>query len=227
MNLAAFEMSTNQGSIAIFSGPRRVAGAVWNDEGLRSQTLFEVLPRALEEAGIKVEDLNGFVVGRGPGSYTGLRVSLTAAQTLALPGTARVYALNSGVALAAQIFSQRTDVARVAVCGDARRERIWLGVFEREGLAQVVDWTLVPLNELVGRLEPSTCVVSSDGPRLAVLASALQQAGVEWVEAFPSADWLGRVALDRMACGADFEALTPIYMHPPVFIPPQYPVREI
>ncbi len=227
MNLVAFEMSTRQGSLAIFSGLQKVAGAVWNDEGARSQTLFEVLPRALEAAGLQVEEIGAYVVGRGPGSYTGLRVALVAAQALALPGKAKVHALNSGVPLAAQIFEQHTEFQRVVVCGDARRERLWMGVFERDKMGQGVEWALIPVAELAGQASPATCVASSDGHRLAAVGALVREAGGAWMEAFPEADWLGRAALERMESGADFEPLTPIYMHPPVFIAPQYPVQEL
>ena len=227
MNALAFEMSTRKGSVALFVEERLAGLQEWNDEGARSQTLFDLLPPLLEQAGLSIKDIGLFLVGRGPGSYTGLRVAITAAQALALPLKARVRALNSGAALAAELFA-KTSARHVAMIGDARRERLWAGVFQREGLAQVVDWMLIPAAELAARLPAGTAAASPDWSRLAAQGIVAQTPGVEWLQddRFPSAEWLGRAELERMGKGGESEALTPIYMHPPVFIPPQFPVRD-
>ncbi|HBA85753.1 MAG TPA: tRNA (adenosine(37)-N6)-threonylcarbamoyltransferase complex dimerization subunit type 1 TsaB [Verrucomicrobia bacterium] len=223
----AFEMSTRQGSLALFSGGKLLGMKTWNDEGARSQTLFELLPQVLGEAGLRLEQVEAFVVGRGPGSYTGLRVALTAARSLALPKDLQVYTLNSGLAFAAEIFAG-SSARQAAVIGDARRERLWIGVFQREGLAQSLDWTLIPIAELPRHLAEGTTVVSPDWARLVSVLPVGQVDGVTWEQAdrCPTADWLGRVGLERWAQGVASEPLTPIYMHPPVFLPPQYPVRD-
>ena len=48
-----------------------------------SDKLLEQLQTFLKENGLAFDDLTGIVVFRGPGSYTGLRIGLTVANTLA------------------------------------------------------------------------------------------------------------------------------------------------
>jgi tRNA threonylcarbamoyladenosine biosynthesis protein TsaB len=227
MIVLVFEMSTRQGSLALLDDGKLLGTKTWNDEGARSQTLFELLPQLLAEASTRLDQVETFIVGRGPGSYTGLRVAITAAQALALPRNLHVYCLNSGLALAAEIFAE-TSARQVAVIGDARRERLWIGVFQREKLSQVLDWTLIPVADLAQHVSAGTRVVSPDWTRLSESLPVDQLPGVEWEkrDRFPAASWLGHVGLDRQASGVESEPQTPIYMHPPVFIPPQFPVRD-
>ncbi len=222
MKLLALECSTARNSLAILEGDRVLAEADWHEPTARSHTLFQHLPMIVDRAGLRPEDIELCVVGRGPGSYSGLRVAITTAQALALPGGRPVRAVDSGAALAAQAAAEPHAVAPwIAVLGDARRGQLWMGLFQRleNGvLKRSNPWKTFFPEELPQALPSDALLISSDYQRL---RPVLEKAGLRdarWREGelFPQAAWCGRLARQEMAHGVAPEPLTPLYMHPPV-----------
>lgn len=208
----ALELSSPRASLALLEEDRVLAEEAWADAGPRSLGLFARLEALLRRAGVAPGAVEGYAVGRGPGSYTGLRVALTTAQALALPAGRPVWAVSSGAALAAEVFAAE-GVERLAVVGDARRDRLWHGLFERAGAGNEppAGWQLSPVAEWTAGA--GVVAVSSAWDQL---APRLGGAAVRWLPGnrYPGAAWVGRCALRRR--GGAAEPLTPIYLHPPV-----------
>ncbi|HPC19402.1 MAG TPA: tRNA (adenosine(37)-N6)-threonylcarbamoyltransferase complex dimerization subunit type 1 TsaB [Kiritimatiellia bacterium] len=200
MKVLAVEISSDAGSLALVEDGGVVASVPMDARQRRSQGLFDAGGALLSGAGWGWEALGAFAVGRGPGSYTGLRVSLTAACGWALPQNKSVWTVSSGAALAAEILAEKTEMMSVVVWGDARRGQIWAGRFEREPLhllRQTGAWRLLPA-ELRGREWPDA----------------------HWIEPgrVPQAEWVGRLFF----AGGPSEERQPIYLHPPVIVPPRF-----
>ncbi len=200
MKLLALEFSTETASLALLENGMVVASSPVDASRRRSQGLFDAAADLLERAGWGFADVGAFAVGRGPGSYTGLRVSVTAANGWALPEKKQVWTVSSGAALATEVFAENPGIARVAVSGDARRGTIWTGLFERGengGVRQVGEWKLLPA-EMRGK----------------------EWADAHWAEAgrAPKAEWVGRLFF----AGGASEELQPIYLHPAVVAAPRF-----
>ena len=196
MKLLALEFSTATASLALLDGGAVAAAAAVDAGHRRSQGLFAAAEGLLRGAGWTFADVGAFAVGRGPGSYTGLRVSLTAARGWALPEHKPVWTVSSGAALAAEIFAEQPEIPRVAVAGDARRGTIWAGLFARAA-GQVGDWKLLPS-----------------------AARGQEWPGALWAEPAraPKAEWVGRLFF----AGGASEELQPIYLHPAVMAAPRF-----
>ncbi len=81
--LLALETSTAVGSVAVACG-RDVLGRGWLlRRGEHASALIPQISTMLEEAGVKRKDVEGLLVGRGPGSFTGLRIAAATARGLA------------------------------------------------------------------------------------------------------------------------------------------------
>jgi tRNA threonylcarbamoyl adenosine modification protein YeaZ len=79
----AIDTSTHLSVVALAAGDRPTRSSV-EDVGRRhGPILLDQLDRVLAEAGLRPSDLALIVVGTGPGSFTGLRVGLATAKTLA------------------------------------------------------------------------------------------------------------------------------------------------
>ena len=196
MKLLALEFSTETASLALLDGGAVAAVAAVDAGHRRSQGLFAAAEGLLRGAGWTFADVGAFAVGRGPGSYTGLRVSLTAARGWALPERKPVWTVSSGAALAAEIFAEQPEIPRVVVAGDARRGTIWAGLFARAA-GQVGDWKLLPS-----------------------AARGQEWPGALWAEPAraPKAEWVGRLFF----AGGASEELQPIYLHPAVMAAPRF-----
>ena len=219
MNLLAIELSSRVGSLAILSDMTVRAECELAEEDRRSRGLFRVLPDLCARAGLELDELDLLAPGRGPGSYTGLRLAMTVAQALALPGQRPVYTADSGEALAWAVM-QEQDADSVAVLGDARRGQVWIGAFGRTaaGPRAILPWSVVAPAEAM-RLAPGEAVaVSSEWSALSARSEFDSLRPLRWIEQdlFPRARGLGFLALDRFSRGVPPPPPAPIYMHPAV-----------
>ncbi|MFH0909685.1 MAG: tRNA (adenosine(37)-N6)-threonylcarbamoyltransferase complex dimerization subunit type 1 TsaB [bacterium] len=215
MKLLAFEMSTRHASIALLGGDAPPVEETWEESRAHYETLFQAVTRLLDRAGASLKDIDVFAVGRGPGSFSGVRVALTAARAFALPFGRTVYPVSSGEALAFDILKQHSG-ATVAVVGDARRGMLWLGSFRRgDGVpACVTPWTLVPVNRLAGRLAGIDFAVSSEWDRLRPIAG--DYTDCDHGSAFPTARAVGELVAAKLSRNLPADPPEPLYLHPAV-----------
>lgn len=212
MRIFAIELSSRMGSIALVDDDVVVTEQSWEENFENRQQLFD----AMASMNVDWNDVDLFAVGRGPGAFSGLRISFSVANSLAAPAEKRVYALNSGAALASTF-----DEARVAVVGDARRKQVWAGIFNGAELEK--EFVLLALDELRDFIPEDALVVSSEHERLETLLGGFRTLENP-VSVYPTAGVLGQLTRQRVEQGIDSESLEPLYMHPPVFIEPRFPV---
>ena len=109
----AIETSTARGSVAVVRDGVVVFQQSFTSERSHNSQLFAPLGEALA---VCSDDLQRIVVGLGPGSYTGVRIGIAAAQGIAWSRNVAVIGLPSIIA------QDAADVPReFVVCGDARR----------------------------------------------------------------------------------------------------------
>ncbi|HUC14684.1 MAG TPA: tRNA (adenosine(37)-N6)-threonylcarbamoyltransferase complex dimerization subunit type 1 TsaB [Acidimicrobiales bacterium] len=127
--------------LAIETATRLVGCALWDDDGLIAANLLvaaqrhvEVLVPAIDEicrqAGISVADLDGVAVDIGPGLFTGLRVGLATATTIARARNIPAVGVTSLEALAHPHRRRRGPLAAIV---DARRGEVYWALFEGDG----------------------------------------------------------------------------------------------
>ncbi len=209
----------------MFNGDVLVCEQVWDGEPTRSPEWIACLAETLSAAGLSVSELDAFVCGLGPGSFSGIRACLSALQGMALPDNRPVYGVSSAAALALG----HADVAKdVTVVGDARRNRLWCVTYRVDAAARRVrlfdgrvpshtsdDFQLVPAESLSQAVPDGTRVLTADWDRLSGLLTAAFEADRLVAHAvFPRAADVGRLALaEPSACL--LEPL-PVYLHPAV-----------
>ncbi|WP_409344150.1 tRNA (adenosine(37)-N6)-threonylcarbamoyltransferase complex dimerization subunit type 1 TsaB [Paenibacillus sp. MBLB4367] len=99
-SMLAIDTSTATMTVALLAGSA-VLGEKHNmSERNHSLYLMPVVQELLSEHGLQPNDLDGFAVGVGPGSYTGVRIGVTAAKTMAWALGKPVYGVSSLEALA-------------------------------------------------------------------------------------------------------------------------------
>ena len=130
MKLLALDTSTEQLSIAVQSGDR-----VWCHRGAggaqASATLIPGVLEILAQAGLALSDLDALVVGRGPGSFTGLRTACAVAQGLAYGVSCPVLGLDTLQALAPPVLAHDAGATRVLAVLDARMQQVYAAAYER------------------------------------------------------------------------------------------------
>jgi tRNA threonylcarbamoyladenosine biosynthesis protein TsaB len=116
--------------------------------------IYRSINRVVSEASLTLAELDCIAFGAGPGSFTGIRVAASVAQSLAFGFNLPVCRVSSLAVLAAGA-RQRHEVVCVAACIDARKGQAYLGVYQfaEDGtISSVIADQLV--DPLAYRLDP-------------------------------------------------------------------------
>lgn len=121
-------------SAAVYDGSSgRVLGAVTEMIGKgHAERLMAVIDRALAEAGRSLDDIDRIAVVIGPGSFTGIRVGVSAARGLALALAVEAVGVTTLEILAAAYRDQHPGRSVMAAM-DAKRNEIYAQVFSPDG----------------------------------------------------------------------------------------------
>lgn len=94
--------------------------------------LLPMVASLLEAADLRLAALDGLAFGRGPGSFTGLRIAAGVIQGLALGADLPVAPVSSLAALAQGVY-RRTGQARVLAAFDSRMDEVYWGAYQLAG----------------------------------------------------------------------------------------------
>jgi tRNA threonylcarbamoyl adenosine modification protein YeaZ len=206
--LLAFDTATSHVTVALHDGDRVVAEYSAGESMRHGEMLAPGIADVLARAGAISQDVTAVAVGVGPGPFTGLRVGLVTARTMALALDIPVYGVCSLDVLAAEAIDAGLDDFLVAT--DARRKEVYL--------ASYVDGARVSGPEVVRPADAAT-------DRLVVGRGALL-----YPEAFPSSrapEHPSAAVLCDVVVGERFELLDPepLYLRRPDTMPPHQPKK--
>jgi tRNA threonylcarbamoyladenosine biosynthesis protein TsaB len=214
--LLIVETSGRAGLVALAEG-MMLRGVQPLDEARRhARDLVPAVRQRLDAAGWQPRDLQGVIVSRGPGSYTGLRVGLMSAKTLAYATGCALLAVDTFAAIALQAPA---EAATLDVIADAQQNKVYVEQFARpadgSGLVSCAPLTIRPFADWVAGLGAGSWV---SGPGLAVFRDRLETtvqltAPGDWG---PRAESLLRLGLERYRKGErdDPFGVEPLYLRP-------------
>jgi tRNA threonylcarbamoyladenosine biosynthesis protein TsaB len=229
----ALEQSGALCSAALLRDGGTTAEDLWTDDGGRSPEVFRRVPALLAAARVAPADIERYAVGLGPGAFAALRSAISLCQGMALPGSRPVIGVASAAALAWETFIE-TGRTTVTVIGDARRARFWWAAFELDGRDARVpagEYRLATGDELPSILAATSAVVSPHWERVgpAVVAAATADVHVIRESRHPHARTIAALAARELQPDAGRTPpapVSPIYVHPPVFVEPRFPPRD-
>jgi tRNA threonylcarbamoyladenosine biosynthesis protein TsaB len=165
-----------------------------------AEAVMPLIARVMDQAGIEFADLDRIAVTTGPGSFTGLRVGISAARGIALAAGKPAVGLSTLAGFAAPHIAEDDSSAVVAAI-DARHEQVYLQVFAPGGKT-VVPPRIAPLREAVRAAMTAPARIVGTGAELIVAhwpKTAPPPVLVEQLGA-PDIGWiarLGAAAADR------------------------------
>ncbi|MGR9105701.1 MAG: tRNA (adenosine(37)-N6)-threonylcarbamoyltransferase complex dimerization subunit type 1 TsaB [Gammaproteobacteria bacterium] len=101
-----------------------------------TRLILPMIDSLLEESGIVLQNLDALAFGRGPGSFTGIRIAAGIIQGLAL-GTALPVVPVSTLASMAQLYPTRDEATTIFSALDARMGEVYWGVFHKNSNGRV------------------------------------------------------------------------------------------
>ena len=221
MRILALETSAKAVSAAITEDGRVLASG-YQDTGLtHSRTLMPIVEHLFQNTGLSPESVDAIAVAVGPGSFTGIRIGVSAAKGLA-------FALDKpavGVSTLAAMARNAAFAGGLIVCAmDARRQQVYNALFAAEDgvLTRLTPDRAVSLADLAEELrgDPRPKTVVGDGA--AMCADFLEAAGVPCRLAPPHLVMQNAMSVALEAEGqaargglVSAQDLAPVYLRPP------------
>lgn len=212
--LLAIETSLPQASIALRHDGEIVLEETFTSERGHNSAVFDPLKRALAWVDSRKHCIDQIIVGAGPGSYSGTRIGIAAAQGISLARNCSIAGLGSLAATKQARISYREKTTCLAI-GDARRGLYYLIRISDDGLAtepELMD--AKALNEQISG-EQNANLISLDEPS----ALPLDKAVLEHVEStIPEARHLLELWTSLnpdQQKHLNNQPISPVYLRPP------------
>lgn len=213
LNILALDTSTPRAAVAVATAAGAVHVATPDPDQRHGRALVPTIRDLLRDAGLAPDGLDFIAVGLGPGSYTGLRIGLTAAKTLAYAAGRPLVGLDS-LELVAR--NAPAEARRVAVIADAQRGDVYAADFARDEpdgpLVRARPTRIEPIDRWLGQFVEGTLML---GPGLERLGPHLPCTPLRVTPAdFPDGHRLVELARDAWATGRrdDPWFLEPLYL---------------
>jgi len=134
MTWLAIDTSTELASVAILHQDK-VSTLEKEGRSHHAQCLLPMIEQLLTEARLSVRDLDAIIFGRGPGSFTGLRIACSVAKGLAYAHDLPLYPVSSLEAIANEVSEQEglsfADASVLSVI-DARMQEVYWAYFTKD-----------------------------------------------------------------------------------------------
>jgi tRNA threonylcarbamoyladenosine biosynthesis protein TsaB len=166
MRVLALDTSTGCGSLALLEDDAVIYQSRFAEGQRTAQTFSVALDDALRRVAWEPRSIGLVATTNGPGSFTGLRISVTVAKFFAYATRANLIALNTLDVIVEQL---PREVTSACVLIDAQRRQLFVGIYQRatEGKWQALEpCQIMDRDKLAARLAPPTVL---SGPALSRL----------------------------------------------------------
>lgn len=177
MKILALETSAKAVSAAVCENGKILCSG-YQDTGLtHSRTLMPIVEHILKNTDLTMADMDAIAVAVGPGSFTGIRIGVSAAKGLAFAVDKPAIGVSTLAAMARNV----AFADGLVICAmDARRNQIYNALFEaKDGqLTRLTEDRAIALADLAEEIkdDPRPKTVVGDGARLCY--DFLQNAGI-------------------------------------------------
>lgn len=152
MKVLALDTSNQTLSVAVMSDDQVLATTTVTTTKKHGAHLLPIIQDLMQTAKLKPAELNRVIVADGPGSYTGLRIGVTTAKTLADTLKIELVGVSSLATIAANIVN---EAQLVAVLFDGRNDNVFGGVYRiQNGVpVPVIEDQHIPFEKLLPKLK--------------------------------------------------------------------------
>lgn len=187
-----------------------------------SAQLASLIDKILKKAGLSIKDIDGFCVSKGPGSFTGLRVGITAVKGLAYALRKPVVAIPTLDILAQNALKDK-KFSKKLICPivDARQNKVYACLYQSKNgaIKRQGRYLLLSLGELLRELKGEIFFL---GDALSLYREQIRKIrGIKAVFAneklwYPKISEAVPLALERFRKGKldDVNSLKPLYLYP-------------
>jgi len=222
MLVLAIECSTPQGSVAIIDGETILANQSWSftatqqGAGQHSDLLIPSIRKCLDFSRKRISDVNLIAVGNGPGRFTGVRVAVNSAKSIAYSLKKPIICFSSLEVLASAVPVEDKNVVAIF---NAHKSSVYLQEFQVLGnrYRPKSSPTVCHIESLESKISQSVICVGDGFTAYAEnFSTNLKKKLVRKrrLSDFPSAGVLGQIAAQDFdpVTTLDWESVTPLYI---------------
>ena len=189
MKIAAFDTSSKALTLAILEDETLLAQMTLNIKKNHSITLMPAIDFLMNSLDMKPKDLDRIAVAQGPGSYTGLRIAVATAKTLAHTLKIELVGVSSLLAL----VPEQVEGLVIPVM-DARRNNAYAGFYQSDqAVRPEAHLPLAEVLEIAGAANQSVTFVGETAAFAEQIEAVLPQATLQ--PTLPDAAAVGRIGL--------------------------------
>jgi tRNA threonylcarbamoyladenosine biosynthesis protein TsaB len=183
-----------------------------------AEALMPLIGRVIKASGVAFAGLDRIAVTTGPGSFTGLRVGLSAARGIALAANKPVVGLTTLTAYAAPVVSQNGEQPVISAI-DARHDQVYFQVVSGNG-SSLIRPKVAPIEEALAASRFGSCWLVGNAAKILADRWPAQALPPFKVDAQPAPDitwvaWLGAAVSPNTA------PARPYYLRAPDAKPPK------
>lgn len=175
------DTSTHRGTVALGKNGSILAECSWDKESSHSEKLVTEIAKLFKTAGCELKDTQQIICGIGPGSFTGIRVALSFARTLANSNQLSVIAVEACWAIALNAVNTTVPISVVL---NAQKNMYFYGDYQWNGtILETLHTSMLVSTEDFIKLAPTHHSWITNVPEF----FSQQKIPISNVEPFPSA----------------------------------------
>lgn len=226
MIVLALTTSTPRGGVALASGDEVVARSSYVELRSHAEKLFASIDEICARAGVRREALGAVACDVGPGSFTGVRVGVAAANGIAFALGLPLFGVTSLEAMAVAALATDGRATEVVAAIDAQKGELFLGRFRRCASPNLAGSDVQPVGDFAAasRADAERVLLAARESGAIVVGVAAHELGIEGVARsdamdLPDAGLVALVAARRVAArepGVEAaRGLAPVYVRAP------------
>ena len=214
MKILAIDSSAVSCSVALSENENVISSEFVNNGLTHSQTLMPMVKSVLAKGNVDIADIDLFAVTNGPGSFTGVRIGVSAIKGLAFYQDKPCIGISTLELIAANIENEDSIVIS---CMDARRNQIYTATFESCCLKRLTDDEAVSIESLEERINSYSKKVYLSGDGAFLTYSVLKDKCpnlflAEENALYQNAEKLCALAFKQKERAQSSQALVPAYL---------------
>ncbi len=217
MKILGIDTSGYANAIGVIDGGRVLADSVFEARTDSLQRIVLDIDSVLKSAALTLNDIQGFGVGLGPGSWTGIRVGVTVGKILAYSTGKPVCGVPTLEALAYEARKRPALICPVVSAGT--KDTVYAAFYRAKGdtVSRLGDYYVGDINGLPPMVTEPTVFIAAEAQSYRALnarTAERRDISIEVMEAVPRGSVVAILAAARLECGdsEDVLSLTPLYL---------------
>ena len=152
MKILSIDSASKVATVAILDDNNLIAEYTLNNKLEHSTLIMDIVDKLLTDSDLDIDDIDGFVVSKGPGSFTGLRIGMATIKGLSLGSNKPYISISSLDALAHSLVNFDGIICSMM---DALRNSVYTCLYKGENgnLESLIDYSALEIEELVALLK--------------------------------------------------------------------------